>query len=127
MKKSRDMEALMMELSAIRGRMKEGIAANARHDALQPRLLTTSDEVVVRSPRPEADVFGVFGCGAVGHLGAADSSKALHTAPGWTVSRGMTLCVYHCGSCAMAGAIVCMAIAVEAVFLGSHDMVCRRP
>jgi len=42
------MEALMMELSAIRGRMKEGIAANARHDALQPRLLTSADDVLVR-------------------------------------------------------------------------------
>lgn len=38
----------MMELSAIRGRMKEGIAANARHDALQPRLLTSADDVLVR-------------------------------------------------------------------------------
>lgn len=93
MKKSRDMEALMMELSAIRGRMKEGIAANARHDALQPRLLTTPDEVVVRSPRPEADVFGVCGCGAMGHLGAAGSSKAFHTAPVWTVSRKVSPCL----------------------------------
>lgn len=47
-KKSRDMEALMMELTAIRNRMKEGIAANARHDALQPRLLSSSDEVMAR-------------------------------------------------------------------------------
>lgn len=46
-KKSRDMEALMMELTAIRNRMKEGIAANARHDVLQPRLMTARDEVLV--------------------------------------------------------------------------------